>query len=260
MTEAALKGIPVHTHPRSTSEALPANNISTCTMKLRLAATILSSATAELTRFIATNSGYFLLGGGTDIVDVVTDESLLERHEFDAADDNNHDEEEQEQGILPEWNEKVDRDREEDIATQSSNEDEGLGRQGRRKRLADEMKEKEALQARLEEVERKSKASWCDTSKIMGYLSTASMFVKLYQVVGPSVMPAAAPTTKLACNTVVNQFIDSSAAQPICDTLSYAVESMDLTKVKDEVKVINLIEDWRINCHFFPAAFRFVRG
>ncbi len=59
----------------------------------------------------------------------------------------------------------------------------------------------------------------------------------------PSVMPAAAPTTKLACNTVVNQFIDSSAAQPICDTLLYAVESVDLTKVKDEVKVINLIED-----------------
>ena len=77
----------------------------------------------------------------------------------------------------------------------------------------------------------------------MGYLSTASMFVKLYQVVVPSVMPAAAPTTKLACNTAVNQFIDSSAAQPICDTLSYAVESVDLTKVKDEVKVINLIED-----------------
>ena len=109
------------------------------------------------------------------------------------------------------------------------------------------MKEKEALKlkARLEEVERKSMASWYDTSTIMGYLSTASMFVKLYQVVVPSVMPAAAPTTKLACNTAVNQFIDSSAAQPICicDTLSYAVESVDLTKVKDEVKVINLIED-----------------
>eukprot|EP00985_Skeletonema_marinoi_P035372 scaffold46376_cov445-Skeletonema_marinoi.AAC.1 len=237
-------------------------------MNLRLAATILSSATAELTHFNATNSqyssGYFLLGGGTDIVDVVTDESLLEeeRHEFDAADDNNHDEEEQ--GILPEWNEKVDRDREEDIVTQSSNEDKGLGNKADendallvkailkiqadkeeelRKRLADEMKEKEALKTRLEEVERKSKASWYDTSTIMGYLSTASMFVKLYQVVVPSVMPAAAPTTKLACHTVVNQFVDSSAAQPICDTLLYAVESVDLTKVKDEVKVINLIED-----------------
>ena len=72
-------------------------------MNLRLAATILSSATAELTHFNATNSqyssGYFLLGGGTDIVDVVTDVEE-ERHEFDAADDNNHDEEEQ--GILPE--------------------------------------------------------------------------------------------------------------------------------------------------------------
>ncbi len=175
-------------------------------MNLRLAATILSSATAELTHFIATNSsqyssGYFLLGGGTDIVDVVTDESLLEeeRHEFDAADDKNNNHDEEEQGILPEWNEKVDRDREEDIVTQSSNEDEGLGNKADendallkailkiqadkeeelRKRLADEMKEKEALKARLEEVERKSKASWYDTSTIMGYLSTASMFVTL---------------------------------------------------------------------------------
>ena len=235
-------------------------------MNLRIAATILSSATAGLAHFNATNSqdtwGHFHFGGGTDIVDVVTGESLLEqeRREFDAADNNNHDEEEQ--GILPERNEKVDQRREENIFTQSSNE-EGLGNKADendallkafvriqadkeeelRKRLADEMKEKEALKARLEEVESKSNASWYDLNTIMGYWSTASMFWKVYQVVAPSVTPAAAPTTKLACNTVVNQFVDASTAQPICDTLSYAVESVDLTKVKDEVKVINLIED-----------------
>lgn len=230
-------------------------------MNLRFAATVLSSVTAGLTHFNATNSqdtwGHFQLGGGTDIVDVVTDESLLEqeRREFVAADN-------EEQGILPEWNDKVDQRREEDIITQSSNE-EGLGNKADendavlkavlmiqadkeeelRKRLADEMKEKEALKARLDEVESKSKASWYDLNTIMGYWSTASMFWKVYQVLAPSVTPAAAPTTKLACNTVVNHFVDASTAQPICDTLSYAVESVDLTKVKDEVKVINLIED-----------------
>ena len=250
-------------------------------MNLRFAATILSSATAELTHFNATNNqdtwGHFHFGGGSDIVDVVTGESLLEHERlvFDAGHDNNHDDDEKEQGILPERNEKVDQHSEEDsvTVTQSSNEDEGLVNKADAdendallkavlriqavkeeelwKRLAEEMKEKEALKARLEEIERKSESSWFDTSTAVGYLSTsmslAGMVWKVFQVVtpSPSVTSAAAPTTRLACNTVVNQFVDASTAQPICDTLSYAVESVDLTKVKDEVKVkvINLIED-----------------
>ena len=73
----------------------------------------------------------------------------------------------------------------------------------------------------------------------MGYLTTTGNVAwslnKIYQAVAPSATPAA--TTKFVCNTVVNQFVDPSTAEPFCDTISYAV---DLVKVKDEV--INLID------------------
>eukprot|EP00986_Skeletonema_menzelii_P007829 scaffold3115_cov132-Skeletonema_menzelii.AAC.4 len=106
-----------------------------------------------------------------------------------------------------------------------------------RKLLAGALDENETLKARLEEKESKSSWSWFDTSTIMTYLTTAGGLVRLYQAVAPSVAPAA--TTKFACNTLVNQFVDSSTdpPEPVCDTLSYAV---DLVKVKDEV--INLID------------------
>ena len=104
-----------------------------------------------------------------------------------------------------------------------------------RKILAGALDENETLKARLEEKESKSSWSWFDTSTIMNYLTTAVGLVRLYQAVAPSVAPAA--TMKFACNTVVTQFVDSSTAEPVCDTLSYAA---DLVKVKDEV--INLID------------------
>ena len=112
-------------------------------------------------------------------------------------------------------------------------------------RLAEEMKEKEVLKAKLAELE--SKESWFDTSgisinSVVGVLATAGQVAwglknlnSLYKAVAPSATPTT--TTNNICNTVVNKFVDPSTAEPICDTLSYAV---DLVKVKVEDEVIDL--------------------
>ncbi len=106
------------------------------------------------------------------------------------------------------------------------------------------MKEKEILKAKLTEVE--SKEPWFDMrgisiNSVVGVLATAGQVAwglknlnSLYKAVAPSATPA--PTTNI-CNIVANKFVDPSTAEPICDTLSYAV---DLVKVKVEDEVIDL--------------------
>lgn len=95
------------------------------------------------------------------------------------------------------------------------------------------------MNARLKELESKGKKSWFDTNVIWEYLTPGNLFT-LYRLLKPYVAPDA--TTKVVCKTVVNQFVDSSTTEPICDSLSYAVDlvDVDLVKVKDEV--INLID------------------
>jgi len=91
---------------------------------------------------------------------------------------------------------------------------------------------------RLEELEGTSKKSWTNT--IWEHLTPGNLLI-LHRAFKLYVTPAA--STKVVCNTVVNQFVDSSTAEPICDSLSYAVDLVDVDavkKVKDEV--INLID------------------
>ncbi len=114
-----------------------------------------------------------------------------------------------------------------------------------RERLAEEIKEKGALESMLAEAARKE--SWFDTSgisinSIVGFLATASLFAawglkKLnspYNAVAPSATPTQVTNN---WNIVVNNHysLDPPTAGHICDTPSYPV---DLVKVK----VIDVID------------------
>ena len=213
-------------------------------MDLRLAATIiiLSSAAAELTPSnvnVTRTFRYFQLGGGTDaaMVDFATDGSRVEdkRHDIESAPDDDNDHDEEEQSNLPEWKEKKVVRRREEVLANKAGENEAMLKallqiETLVTQLNNEIREKYDLKVRLAEVESKckSKTSWFDANSANGYLAVG---IKLYELVAPSITPAATATTKFVCNTVVNQFVDSSTAEPICDTVSYAMDE----KIKDEV-------------------------
>ena len=241
------------------------------------------SATADVNKSHFPTGAYINLGGLAAAADDATDAIPLQEDSSgivaDCVDDGIdelvreviQENPPEERGVRPEWKEQVGWHRKEDMYSTQDNNEGVVDKTGKdeellnaqlsklkakakiqadkeeelRELLAEEMKEKEVLKAKLAELE--SKESWFDTSgisinSVVGVLATAGQVAwglknlnSLYKAVAPSATPTT--TTNNICNTVVNKFVDPSTAKPICDTLSYAV---DLVKVKVEDEVIDL--------------------